>query len=72
MTSVPADSKTLKATDLVFGALIGDTNNDEWPKRAAALFRNLDEAAALYLFQWCEAKFLPVDQIRKILRAEVD
>ena len=72
VTSVPADSKTLKATDLVFGALIGDTNNDEWPKRAAALFRNLDEAAALYLFQWCEAKFLPVDQIRKILRAEVD
>ena len=72
VTIVPADSKTLKATDLVFGALIGDTNNDEWPKRAAALFRNLDEAAALYLFQWCKAKFLPVDQIREILRDEAD
>ena len=72
LSNVPVDSKTLKATDLVFRALIGDTNKDEWPKRAAALFRNLDEAAALYLFQWCEAKFLPVDQIRKILRDEVD
>ncbi len=72
VTSVPVDSKTLKATDLVFGALIGDTNNDEWPKRAAALFRNLDEGPGLYLLRWCDAKFLPVDQIRKILQDEMD
>ena len=72
VTSVPADSKTLKATDLVFRALIGDTNNDEWTKRAAALFRKLEESPALYLFQLCEAEFLPVDQIRKILRDEME
>ena len=72
VTSVPADSKTLKATDLVFRALIGDTDNDEWPKRAAALFGNLDEEPGRYLLRSCEAKFLSVDQIRKILRDEVD
>ena len=72
VTTVPADSKTLKATDLVFRALIGDTNNDEWPRKAAALFRTLDEEPGIYLLRWCEKKFLPVDQIRKILRDEID
>lgn len=72
VTNVPADSKTLKATDLMFRSLIGDTNNNKWPKRAAALVRSLDEAPALYLFQWCEEKFLPTDQIREILRHELD
>ena len=72
VSSVPADSKTLKATDLVFRALIGENKKDEWAKWAAALFRTLDEDPGLYLLRWCEAKFLPVDQIRKILREEVD
>ena len=43
MTSVPVDSKTLRATDLVFRALISDNNNDEWARWAAKLFRTLDE-----------------------------
>ena len=71
VTSVPADSKTLKATDLVLRALIGDTNKDEWAKRAATLFLALDEAPGRNLFRWCEAKFLPVDQIRRILGDEI-
>ncbi len=46
LSNVPVDSKTLKATDLVFRALIADKQNDEW---AAALFRRLDEAPRRYL-----------------------
>ena len=69
---LPVDSKTLKATDHVFRALIGENKKDEWAKWAVALFRTLDEDPGLYLLRWCEAKFLPVDQIRKILRDEVD
>ena len=56
----------------MFRALIGANKNDEWAKWATALFRTLDEAPALYLLRWCEGKFLPVDQIRKILREEMD
>ena len=69
---LPVDSKTLKATDHVFRALIGENKKDEWAKWAVALFRTLDEDPGLYLLRWCKAKFLPVDQIRKILREEVD
>ena len=72
MTSVPVDSKTLRATDLVFGALISDNDNKEWAGWAAKLFRTLDERPGRYLLHWCEEKFLPIDQIRKILRNEMD
>ena len=72
MTSVPADSKTLKATDLVFRALIGDTNNDEWAKWAAAHFSGLTKDPRRYLIRWCDENFLPFDLIRRILRNETD
>ena len=68
---IPVDSRTLKATDLVFRALIGDGKKDDWARWAATLFRTLDEKPGRYLLRWCEAKFLPVDQIRKILRDEM-
>ena len=69
---LPVDSRTLKATDLVFRALIGEDKKDEWAKWAAALFRTLDEEPGNYLLRWCESEFLPVEQIRKILQDEVD
>ena len=72
LSDVPVDSKTLRATDLIFLALIGEHKNDEWTKWAAALFRFLEKAPGDYLIRWCEENFLPVDQLRKALRDELD
>ena len=60
VTSVPADSKTLKATDLVLRALIGDTKNDEWAKMGGcALPCTLDEAPGRYLLPLVRGKIPP-------------
>lgn len=72
VSDVPIDSKTLKATDLVLGALIGKNKNDEWAKWAAALFRGLARDPSRYLNRWCDENFLPFDQVRRILRDEMD
>ena len=69
---LPVDSKTLKATDLVFRGLIGESKNDEWAKSATALFRTLDEDPGLYLLRWCDDNFLPVSQLRQVLTEETD
>ena len=68
---LPVDSKSLKATDLVFRALIGENKMDEWAKWAGTFFLTLDERPGRYLLRWCEEKFLPVDQIRRILGDEI-
>ncbi len=72
VSDVPVDSKTLKATDFVFGALIGKNKNDEWAKWAAALFRGLAKDPSRYLNRWCDENFLPFDQARRNLREEMD
>lgn len=72
VSDVPVDSKTLKATDLVLGALIGKNKNDEWAKWAAALFRGLARDPSRYLNRWCDENFLPFDQVRRILREKMD
>ena len=69
---IPVDSRTLKATDLVFRALIGDSNNDEWAKWAGKLFRGLAKDPRRYLIRWCDENFLPFDQVRRILREEMN
>lgn len=72
LSDVPVDSKALKATDLVFGALIGKNKNDEWAKWAAALFRRLAKAPRRYLIRWCDENFLSYDQLLDALRKEAD
>ena len=72
LSDVPVDSKTLKATDLIFLALIGEHKNDEWARWAAALFRGLTKDPRRYLIRWCDENFLPFDQVRRILRNEMD
>ena len=66
------DSRTLKATDLVFRALIGDNQNEEWARWAAKLFRRLAKDPRRYLIQWCNENFLSDDQLSDALRNEVD
>ena len=69
---LPIDSKTLKATDVVFRALIGDNKNEKWAIWAAKLFRRLDEAPRAYLLRWCDENFLSYDQLLEALRNDQD
>ena len=68
----PVDSKTRKATNLVFEALLGGRLDGDWARWGAALYRRLDTMPKRYLLRWCEDKFLPVSQLLRALSHDVD
>ena len=72
VSDVPVDAKTLKATDLVFRALIGDSDNRDWEGWAAKLFSGLATDPRRYLIRWCDENFLSYDQLLNALRKETD
>lgn len=68
----PVDSKTRKATTLVFHALLGDRRDSDWARWGAALYRRLDTIPRRYLLRWCEDNFLSVSQLLRALGRDVD
>ena len=68
----PVDSKTRKATNLMFRTLILDRHNGEWARWGASLYRELAKKPRRFLLRWCEENFLSVGRLLASLRGDLE